>query len=88
VLEGRLGSEHRGGLGWRGGWFGFEGRETNCLQEMELATQTVCKAPEEIIQRTLENIETDAAELVNIGVVNLGQESDLRRCHRVIIWEE
>jgi len=36
----------------------------------------------------LENIETDAAELVNIGVVNLGQESDLRRCHRVIIWEE
>jgi hypothetical protein len=55
---------------------------------MELATQTVCKAPEEIIHHTLENIETDAAELVNIGVVNLGQESDLRRCHRVIIWEE
>jgi len=41
-----------------------------------------------MFQRTLENIETDAAELVNIGVVNLGQESDLRRCHRVIIWEE
>ena len=63
---------------------------TNCLQEIELATQTSAQGSREggLIQRTLKNIQADTAELVNIGVVNLGQESDLRRCHRVIIWQE
>jgi len=34
----------------------------------------------------LENIQTNAAELVDIGMVDFGQESDLGWGHGVIIW--
>lgn len=37
---------------------------------------------------TFQDIETNAAELVDVGVINLGQESDLRWGHRVVIWQE
>lgn len=37
---------------------------------------------------TFQDIETDAAEFVDVGVVNLGQESDLWWGHRVVIWQE
>jgi len=36
----------------------------------------------------LENIQADTAELVNVGMVDLSQESNLRWGHWVIIWEE
>lgn len=37
---------------------------------------------------TLQHVKADAAELVNIGVVDLGEESDLGGRHWVVIWEE
>lgn len=36
----------------------------------------------------LEDVEADAAELVDVGVVDLGQEADLGRRHRVLFREE
>lgn len=38
--------------------------------------------------RTLENIQANTAELVDVGMENFGQESDLRRGHRIVIGEE
>jgi len=37
---------------------------------------------------TLQHIQTDAAELVNIGVVDPGEKADLWWCHRIIVREE
>lgn len=37
---------------------------------------------------TLQHIKADAAELVDVGVVDLGEETDLGGRHWVIIWEE
>lgn len=34
---------------------------------------------------TLQDIETDTAKLINIGVVYLGQESNFRRCHGIVV---
>jgi hypothetical protein len=39
-------------------------------------------------EHTLEDIETDAAELIDVGMVDFGQESDLWWGHGVIIWKE
>jgi hypothetical protein len=36
----------------------------------------------------LENVEANSAELVDIGMINLGQEADLGRSHRIIIGQE
>jgi len=36
----------------------------------------------------LQDIQTDAAKLIDVGMVDLGQESDLGWGHRIIIWEE
>lgn len=38
--------------------------------------------------RTLQDIQTDTAKAVDVGMVDLCQEADLRRSHRVIIGEE
>lgn len=38
--------------------------------------------------RTLENVETDTAELVYVGVIDLCKESDLWRGHGVVIRQE
>jgi len=37
---------------------------------------------------TLEHVKTDSTKLVDIGVVNLGEEANLRWSHRVVIWEK
>jgi hypothetical protein len=39
-------------------------------------------------ERTLENIQADATKLIDVGMVDFGQESDLWWGHGVIIWEE
>ena len=39
-------------------------------------------------EHTLENIQTDTAEFVYVWVVNLGEKPDLRRSHRIVIWQE
>lgn len=36
----------------------------------------------------VEDIKTNATELINIWMVDLGQEADFWWCHGVIIWEE
>lgn len=42
----------------------------------------------EVPALTLENIQANTTQFVNVGVVDLGEESNLWRGHRVIIWEE
>lgn len=37
---------------------------------------------------TLQHVKADAAELVDVGVVDLGKEADLGGRHWVVIWEE
>lgn len=37
---------------------------------------------------TLQHVKADAAELVDVGVVDLGEETDLGGRHWVVIWEE
>ena len=85
---GRLDSEHRGELEWRGGSFGFAELETNCLAKVRLARQTVCMLPEQRVQPTFEDIQTDTAKLVNIWVIDLGEEPDLWWGHGIVVWQE
>ena len=37
---------------------------------------------------TLQDVQTDPAEFVNVGVVYLGQEADLGRSHGIVIGQE
>ena len=37
---------------------------------------------------TFQDVEADTTKLVNIGVVNLSQEANLRRRHRVLLGQE
>ena len=37
---------------------------------------------------TFQDVEADAAKLVDIGVEYLGEEADLGRCHGIIVREE
>lgn len=37
---------------------------------------------------TLQDIQTNAAETINVGVVDLGEEADLGRGHGVVIGKE
>ena len=38
------------------------------------------------LQRTLQYIQADAAELVNVWVVDFSKKPDLRRCHGIVVW--
>jgi hypothetical protein len=40
------------------------------------------------VEGTFEDIETDAAQLINVRMVNLREESDLRWSHGVVVREE
>lgn len=35
---------------------------------------------------TLEDVQTDAAQLVDVGMEDLGKKSNFRRSHGVIVW--
>lgn len=37
---------------------------------------------------TFQDIETDTAEAINVGMVDLGEEADLRGAHRIVFGEE
>lgn len=37
---------------------------------------------------TLQNIQADAAQTVDVGVVDLGEETDLGRRHGIVVREE
>lgn len=79
---GRRDLGHRGELESTRELFGFAGRETNCLTNVSRGT---CHRSFEL---TLQNIETDTAEAVDVGVVNLGQEADLWGRHGIIVGEK
>lgn len=38
--------------------------------------------------RTLQNVQADTTQLVDVGVEDLGEEADFGRDHRIVIWEE
>lgn len=40
------------------------------------------------MQSTLQNIQADATKLIDIGVIDFGEESYLRWGHRVVVWKE
>lgn len=40
------------------------------------------------VELTLQDIQADAAKTVDVGVVDLGQETDLGRGHRVVVGQE
>lgn len=37
---------------------------------------------------TLENVEANAAQPVDVGVVDLSQEAHFGRCHGVVVWKK
>jgi hypothetical protein len=41
-----------------------------------------------VIGRTLQDIQADSAETVNVGVVDLGEEADFGRCHGIVVGQE
>lgn len=41
-----------------------------------------------LISLTLQNIQTDATQFVNVGMVDLGKESNLWWGHRIVVWEK
>ena len=52
------------------------------------ATNQQMLIPKRSCGLTLQDIQTDSAKLVNVGMVYFGKETDLRWSHRVIVWEE
>jgi len=76
-------SGRRGELGWRGEWCGSGGRATSCLKLS--ATTRACHAEARL---TLQDIEADATQSVNVWVVDLGQEAHLWRGHGVVVGQE
>lgn len=40
------------------------------------------------MELTLQDIQADTAETIDVGVVDLGQETDLRRGHRVVVRQK
>jgi hypothetical protein len=81
--EGRPGSGRRGEPGWRGEWCGSGGQATSCLR---LLAKT--RARDERVRLTLEDVEADAAQSVDVGVVDLGEEAHLGRGHGVVVGKE
>ena len=79
----RQGLEHRAEPGSKGGSYGSAARGTSCLAVSADAHGAVYEA-----RLTLEDIEADAAQAVDVWVVDLGEEADLGGSHRVVVWQE
>ena len=47
-----------------------------------------CIEIEDFARPTLQYVQADATQLVNVWVVDLGQEANLGRCHGIIIRKE
>lgn len=57
----------------------------------ETCYELICKIGEIVENgdvRTFEDIKTDTSQLVNVGMVDLGQKSDLGWRHWVVVWQE
>jgi hypothetical protein len=37
---------------------------------------------------TFQDIQTDTAKLVNVGMVDLGQEPNFGRSHGIVVWQK
>jgi hypothetical protein len=80
---GRRGWGRRGEPGSRGEWYGSGGQATSCLN---LSAKTHTHNTQ--VRLTLEDIEADATQSVDVWVVDLGQEAHLGRGHGVVVGEE
>ena len=60
---------------------------TNCLFLLALPHDLGSKMGGEL-KRTLQHIQTDAAQLINVWVIDLGEKSDFWRSHRVVVWQK
>lgn len=81
MLAGHPDLGHRVTPGWIEGWFESVMQATSCLKIFSIEFLR-------ITELTLEHVEADSAELVDIRVVDLGEEADLGRRHGVIVGEE
>ena len=79
---GRLDSALREGLESIRGWSGSGEQETSCL--MDISTFEF----EGIANPTLQHIQADATEPVDVGVIDLRQEADFGWGHGIVVWEE
>ena len=84
LQAGHQGWVHQAELGWREGWCGSAERETSCLgrsaQCMAIGTA--------VLKLTLQDVQTDSAEAVDVGVIDFGEETDLGRGHGVVVWQK
>ena len=83
---GRPGWGHLGEPGWIGEWFGSATPGTSCL-EARSAMVWVTRGYTRV-QPTLQHIQTDAAQLVNVGMKDLGEETDLWWRHGVVVGKK
>jgi hypothetical protein len=81
--EGRRGWGHLVEPGWIGGWCGSGGQATSCLGGQQTLTKLDTR-----VSLTLEDVEANTAQSVNVGVVDLGEEADFGRGHGVVVREE
>jgi hypothetical protein len=63
-------------------WSAGDQLSIRCMSQSVILSSTL------LASRTLQNIQADAAQLVDVGVVYLGQEPDLGRVHGVVVGEE
>lgn len=76
------------GPGWRAGLFGFVEQETSCLVIIWLDIYSHIDKGQGKSMRTLQDVQADTTELVDIRVEDLGEEADLGRRHRVVVGKE
>ena len=79
-LKDHLDLELQAGLVLIEGLCESEGLETSCLL---LLVSTHCEKSKQ--RHTFQNIETDAPKLIDVRMVNFGEEPDLGRRHRIVI---
>lgn len=73
----------RAGPGSRAGLCGSGERETSCLTKSQILQVIVSDG-----LPTLQNVQTDTTEAINVGVIDLGQEADLGRGHGIVVGQE
>ena len=66
-------------LGWKAEWYGSAAPGTNCLSWSQR------RSWREASRLTLEDVQTDTPQLVDIGMVDLGQEADLGWSHGIVV---
>ena len=55
---------------------------TSYLNDRSVLFLSIDSAP------TLQHVQTDSSQLIDVGVVDLGEESDLGWRHGIVIWQE